>query len=100
VSIIEKIVHWFSPPEDTCVKGPTPEESAASRQEWRNEIHGNREEVQHMQALAWQSKRVFNTVNEDARKVTDIAEEGARVAKKVAENALKALEQRRNENRN
>jgi hypothetical protein len=100
VSIVEKIVHWFSPPEDTCAKGPTPEETAKSRQEWREAIHGNRHEVQKMQALARQTTKVFTTVNEDAHKVTDVAEEGARVAKKVAENALKALEQRRNENRN
>jgi hypothetical protein len=96
VSIIEKIVHWFSPPEDTCVKGPTPEETAKSRQEWRNEIHENRHEVQKMQALARQSTVVFHAVNENANKVTDIAKEGIRVAEKVAKNALKALEQNRN----
>lgn len=100
MSIIEKIVHWFSPPEDTCVKGPTPEESAGARQEWRDELHHSRHEVQRMQSLARESKRTFDAVSEDAYKVTDAAREGARVAKKVAENALKALEKRRNENRN
>jgi transketolase len=97
VSIIEKIVHWFSPPKDTCAKGPTPEETAASRQEWRNEIHSSRQEVQRMQSAARQSKRTFDEVNENAYKVTDAARKSTNTLK-VAENALKALEQRRNEN--
>jgi hypothetical protein len=97
VSIIGKIVHWFSPPEDTCAKGPTPEEAAASRQEWRKEIHNSREEIQRMQSLARQSKRTFDAVNEDAYKVTDAARKSSKTLQ-VAENALKSLEQRRNEN--
>lgn len=103
MSIVEKIVHWFSPPEDTCTKGPTPEETAKLRQEWRNEIHGSRQEVQKMQSLARQSKQVFDAVSDDAYKVTDDAREVNRKVTetlKVAENALKALEKRRNENRN
>jgi predicted nucleic acid-binding Zn-ribbon protein len=82
--------------EDTCAKGPSLEESDEARQKWRKEIHGNREAVQKMQALARQSTVVFHSVNENAAKVTNIAKEGVRVAEEVAKNALKALEQNRN----
>jgi hypothetical protein len=91
VSLVEKIVHWFSPPEDTCAKGPSPAESATERQKWREEIHGNREEVQHMQALAYQTRKVFESVNKEARRVGDVAREGAR----VAEEAIRLLEEAR-----
>jgi len=92
VSLIEKIVHWFSPPEDTCVKGPSPEESAASRQEWRKAIHDSRHQVQIMQSLARETSRVLSDVSNDAHEVTDDT-------LKMAANALKALEKRRNENK-
>jgi hypothetical protein len=98
VSIVEKIIHWFSPPEDTCAKGPTPKESEASRRVWREAIHGNRNEVQRMQALARESKQIFTTVHDDAHKVTDVALEGIR----TAEEAIRILEasKRKNEDKN
>jgi magnesium-transporting ATPase (P-type) len=97
VSIIEKIVHWFSPPEDTCVKGPTPEESAGARQEWRKAMHDNRHQVQNMQSSARETTKVLNTVNEDAYRVIDAARKSTKVLK-MAEQALKELEKRRGEN--
>jgi uncharacterized protein YoxC len=100
VSIIEKIVHWFSPPEDTCAKGPTLEESVEARQEWRNEIHGNRQEVQKMQALARQTQRVFTEVNKSAHKVTNDAQEFKKKSEEALRVAKCALERLNKENKN
>jgi hypothetical protein len=92
VSLIEKVVHWFSPPEQTCAKGPTPEESAAERQKWRDEIHGSNDEVQRMGSLAHVSRKVFHEVNDQANEVKDIAREGVRIAYE----AIRLLEESKN----
>lgn len=88
MSVLEKIVHWFSPPQDTCVKGPTAEEADMARQEWREQIHGSRHALQRMQADANLSKRTFSEVHKRA-------DEGIR----IAEEAIKILEATKEHNR-